>query len=263
MFLFGLALVLVLAFVFERSSALRRSRRLWERTLDRMKEPSERKTIWNKYPCNFCIVLVEFRKHPWMPSVLKNLAHVYGGSTAGLCIVHGRENADFVRDLVRGWSNVKTIALDYDNISIDTYNNILTRPSFWDLFESEHVLVTQTDCLMRKRIPKEFFSYDYVGAPWWFSPTLFKYPHPRKVYVGNGGLSLRRVDVMKRICERHSRQGMPEDVFFAIHCENVPTAEKAAEFSVESVYHSDPCGMHKAYDNLRPATIRRLLKNVF
>jgi hypothetical protein len=96
--------------------------------------------------------------------------------------------------------------------------------------------------------------FDYIGAPW-------NYPISD---VGNGGLSLRRVETMLSICKdpkntrkvRH-RNGtihylMNEDIYFAFYLQRVPnvllpTKEQAREFSVETIYYGKPVGLHRPH----------------
>lgn len=236
---------------------------VWESTMHRIRSPPVERTVWSKKPMHFNVVLVEFREHPWMQSVLYNMAHVYGGTDAGLTIVHGRGNKTFVENIVRDWPNVRLVCLEYDNIDIATYNKILTNKSFWDIFDSEHVLIFQTDSLMRMRIPDSFFEYDYVGAPW----TEDLIVNDKRLSVGNGGLSLRRVRAMKRICSEHSYKDFTkyhtaEDVFFSYYCQNVPSRKIAAAFSTENMFYDRPCGMHKPYGYLRADQVESLLKNI-
>jgi hypothetical protein len=233
----------------------------WESAMRRIRRPPVERTVWSRNPTRLSAVLVEFREHPWMQSVLYNMAHVYGGTDAGLVIVHGRENKTFVENIVRDWTHVRLVCLDYENIDIATYNRILTDKSFWDNFDSEYVLIFQTDSLMRTRIPESFFEYDYVGAPW--AEDLIV--NGKRLSVGNGGLSLRRVRTMKQICVEHPYKDFyhpNEDIFFSYHCQNVPSREVAAALSVETVFYDRPCGMHKPYGHLTSDQVETLLKDI-
>lgn len=233
----------------------------WHACVRSIPMPPSEKCVWspNYSHCKLTLVMVEFREHEWFEGVMNNYAHVYGGDPeVALVVIHGHDNASFVRQKLSQWKNVKFINLHYPaQMTLETYNDILTEPAFWDHFESEFVLIFQTDTLMRKRIPNHFFAFDYVGAPWsWMIDA-----HGKMVDVGNGGLSLRRVAAMKEICLRYSRGQLYEDVFFSRYASRVPSKDLAMKFSVETVFYEDPCGMHKPYNYLSVDQIRELLKS--
>jgi hypothetical protein len=92
---------------------------------------------------------------------------------------------------------------------------------------------------------KHFMKYDYVGAPWdvktnkhiakQISDGLITEP------VGNGGFSLRTVQVMVQIIQQfgaNSTYDEPEDVFFSRHVSalgyKLPKASIAYRFCMES-----------------------------
>jgi hypothetical protein len=98
------------------------------------------------------------------------------------------------------------------------------------------------------------FDYSMIGAPipdgfegWW--PK--KKEKPR---VGNGGYSLRHVDTMKLVLEtnsflaEHPDGHFFEDVWWHYKIQNLPSEEKAAEFSVEFIQAKEgfiPTAAHK------------------
>lgn len=76
--------------------------------------------------------------------------------------------------------------------NVSTYSKLLLSPAFYEAFaDFEYILVYQTDCLVFSPDLARFceMGYDYLGAP------LFEKDSqpPRLSRVGNGGLSLRRV----------------------------------------------------------------------
>lgn len=76
--------------------------------------------------------------------------------------------------------------------SVSAYSKLLLSPAFYEAFaDFEYILVYQTDCLVFSTDLARFceMGYDYLGAP------LFEKDGqpPRLSRVGNGGLSLRRV----------------------------------------------------------------------
>ena len=84
--------------------------------------------------------------------------------------------------------------------SVSAYSKLLLSPAFYEAFrEFDYIVIYQTDCLVFSSDLARFcqMGYDYLGAP------LFEKASqpPRLSRVGNGGLSLRRVqaflDVLK------------------------------------------------------------------
>jgi len=232
---------------------------LWESVLMTIDPPSEEMTRWTNNS-ELSLVIVEPRQHPWLAPCLYNMAHVYGGKNVGLYIFHGISNRDFVYDIVSSWSGVNIVKLDVDNLNIEQYNRLLTMNAFWQ-FPSKHALVFQTDTLIRRPIDKHFFNYDYVGAPWpfWVSKHI-----PRTHNVGNGGFSLRNVATMNMISTMFTIQNENEDVFFRekISSNSVPQTHEALEFSVEHMYHENPCGLHQAWRFHKKDRLLKLLENI-
>ncbi len=193
------------------------------------------------------LVIVEPREHEWLKGTLYNMAHVYGGQDVVLYIIHGIKNEDFVKNIVDDeWSNVNFLKLPIENINRDDYNRLLSNSQFWSYFNTEYVLIFQTDTFIRKQIPDVFFLYDYIGSPWaWF-------PNGIKRRVGNGGFSLRKVSKMKEICNKYNfnpEQEEAEDVFFCKYIETdlVPPPSLASIFAVEHIYYPDPIGLHSIW----------------
>jgi len=112
---------------------------------------------------------------------------------------------------------------------------------------------------MRTGVEK-FVNYDYVGAPWGASPK----DSPLEIIanrdmVGNGGLSLRNIDVMIEVCDKYNQdkyllfnnnlQPIPEDVYFgrcvAKHTKNLPNTKDATFFAMEQIFNENAIGIHK------------------
>lgn len=255
-----LLLILVCLFLHKKTTIVAATS-VWNAFVTKSTTPSNDKLVWSPHPssCRLTLVMIEFRQHEWFEGVMNNYAHVYGGQPeVALTVIHGRDNATFVRQKLRNWKNVIFVNLERPAVmTLETYNEILCDPGFWDHFESEFVLLFQTDTLIRKRISEEFFAYDYVGAPW----HQLVEAHGKFLNVGNGGFSLRRVASMKETCLRYKRDSLPEDVFFSRYVERIPSKELAKKFSVEMVFYDNPCGMHKPYEYQSTSNVRRLLPN--
>lgn len=146
-------------------------------------------------------------------------------------------------------NNIKVIKLPESHFaSVNSYSSLLLSNSFYEHFaDSEFILIYQLDCFVFKNNLSDFFAFDYVGAPWFNTQNheakaiirilLFRRPltaiklivswYLRKKIsaVGNGGLSLRRVDkfiaittdlCIKKILASWIRNERPhEDIFFS------------------------------------------------
>ena len=200
-------------------------------------------------PHKMCIVIVEPREHILLQPLIWQIGRIYGEvaleEKISLVIAHGNRNQDFVHGITMNWHNVGYLHLPHDNLSIADYNTLLCQADFWQNFsQAEHALLCETDAYIRRRIPEEFFQYDYVGAPWPGTP----YGCIPGV-GGNGGFSLRRVKPMMEMCSKPRFMHEPQDVFVSRYVDpsKVPPFEKATEFAVEGVWHPDPVGLHKVY----------------
>lgn len=80
-----------------------------------------------------------------------------------------------------------------------TYSRLLLSPNFYACFEAyEYILIHQMDAFVFRDRLQEFcaLDYDYIGAPVLQYVPLWHYMNAR---VGNGGLSLRKVESCRRI----------------------------------------------------------------
>lgn len=149
-------------------------------------------------------------------------------------------------DFLPGW-NLKKFH-DFKITNGNDYNLILTDYQFWNNLHYDNVLIFQHDSMLLKEIPDEMLNYSYIGAPWKESA-----PWARQDRAGgNGGLSLRNVEVHKRHLSRHhydSRFGN-EDVFFTHNLENVAPYEVCSKFSVETEFKLDTVGYHQIESHL-------------
>lgn len=159
--------------------------------------------------------------------------------------------------------NVKIKELSPNNFkSIATYNRLMLNPEFYrKFFEYDYILIYQLDGFVFEDRLAEFTAkgYDYIGAPWVDGMKLYRYLFPgvewinkilngalvyRTLYVGNGGVSLRKVNSIINILEKNDEQAsgwdMNEDLFFAkmgLDFQDefkVATVEEALKFSFES-----------------------------
>jgi len=85
-------------------------------------------------------------------------------------------------------------------MGIDGYNRLLKSRGFYERFsDHDYILISQLDCLIFSSDLNQWMAkgYDYLAAPWF--KGFAKDHRPGLWRVGNGGLSLRRVDSYLRI----------------------------------------------------------------
>jgi hypothetical protein len=180
-----------------------------------------------------------------------------------LAVLKGRKTV-FVgpRSLDRSYYTQRYPGLDfiaYDDAyfaDIPGYNRLLLDPAFYQDFAShQHMLVLQTDALvLRDELDHWCASaFDYLGAPWPDGHELFvnldrfqgDFGKRVKVHVGNGGLSLRRIDKCLALLREFPQAvdvfcstGSSEDLFFAFmgalsHDFVLPGEMVASRFAME------------------------------
>lgn len=177
---------------------------------------------------------------------LYNIAHIYGGSDVALSIVCHIDVLPIVQEILKNsWTNVRVIAQGNkgQNMAIPDYNTMLTSPSFWNLFNSKFVLITHIDSVIFRPVDDWVYEYDLVGAPW------------PQGGVGNGGYTLRNVEVMKSTVEKFKYlvefpdAKKPEDLWYHDRLKNLPKDHLALQFSVEQYTKSNivPTGGHQLF----------------
>lgn len=159
-------------------------------------------------------------------------------------------------------------------LSVRAYNRLLKEEKFYKLFlDYEHILILQLDAVLVKNIKYiNISNYDFIGAPWFpefklvkiFNDlhSIFFMPQSlcTKVSVGNGGLSIRKVDkfleaakiLRDDISLKYSKK-VPEDILFAYNKDILKLKYPKLEFaknifiekcSVEKLFKTSPFGYH-------------------
>lgn len=149
------------------------------------------------------------------------------------------------------------------------YNRMMMSRAFYDLFaDTEYLLICQNDVWLFRDELEEWCSrgYDYVGAPW-VKRAVYDYPLIRPYLalrrrflsdrskllhqslfdkVGNGGLSLRKVEPFRLACTKYAaeidhfirQEGSlyNEDVFWALVPKEFryPSVEEALRFAFDT-----------------------------
>lgn len=174
---------------------------------------------------------------------------------------------------------------------VQDYSKMLMSVEFWDLFNTEHILIFQPDTILfynninyfvEKQLP-------FLGAPWCMENEVIT----QKIVswnVGNGGLSLRQKSWMKkcvhsagtwheynRLKEVHGNNSSPlsadnEDIFFNI-CVGLFSGRKqlteieleASRFAIEVPCEADftervPMGGHAVWFYMHPSDVEYLIE---
>lgn len=180
-------------------------------------------------------------------------------------IYHGIKNKDLLENTYKNDIDEGKISLwnmGVENLTLRSYNVLLTSIEFWNTMRSENVLIFQTDstpCSSSHANLEQFLEYDYVGAP--FHPIknffLMMYMIGSGIYgkyvnMMNGGLSLRKKSTMIQCIENEPwNKKLPEDEWFCmrIHKLNkkLPNSDIAKKFSSDGHLPTEgiPWGVHK------------------
>ena len=157
------------------------------------------------------------------------------------------------RVFLTGFGEGRTGVLDGLNINL-----LLTSASFWRQVQGDKILFFQIDSVLCSNSSyklEEFSKYDFIGAPWTNGACC------------NGGLSLRSRSKTLQLLEqspfRYKLHSRHEDEWLTIHLEycgaSIAPSSIARRFSVETVYHSRPFGIHNPHlSKIGPANMDRL-----
>jgi hypothetical protein len=151
------------------------------------------------------------------------------------------------------WNSAIYRVADSHFNSTETYNRLMKSTELYKLFpDYTHILILQMDAVLIETVPfVKIAEYDYIGAIWpqgyqgvVLGKSIFLHSGrcfrrlTRSIYVGNGGLSLRKVashiELLKKIESKKRyfpQSNLNEDVFFSFLFDkygyNVPTKELA------------------------------------
>ncbi len=206
----------------------------------------------------YTAIIIEPRKHHALSFVLNNFLDNLSDEW-GFIIFHGTQNVDYVNTIIHQLDptyqlRIKTINLNISNLNSSSYSKLLVSPSFYDDIPTETFLVFQTDSIIipqNKHLIHSFLEYDYVGAPWIYG------------VVGNGGLSLRKKSKMLEIIKYKKYLNNNEDEYFSLNIPSSiqyhrPSIELAKTFSVETIFHESPFGIHNCWRYLNHDEINHL-----
>lgn len=218
-------------------------------------------------------VLIDNRANPLSTlSILFSMTNL--DETWGCQIYTSSKAKDYYSKQVGYVADVTVLnELDIDYFHIDVYNDIMKNTRFWEGLSCERCLIIQDDGVLLRNGIDNFIDYDYVGAPWADAPdNAYIKQNICQQLVGNGGLSLRNVNIMKKITEReqddkrllfyHDLVRVPEDVYFVKYVKNLPTTEVAAGFAVEQVFNIKALGFHKMWSYLHPSAVQAYFNQI-
>jgi glycosyltransferase involved in cell wall biosynthesis len=212
--------------------------------------------VWSPKVEKLSLVIVEPRCHSHLKYILWNFASIYGNTDVNLYIFHGTLNKEFVENIIKDWRNVILVNMGVKNLTWQEYSYKLTTYEFWNTIKTEHCLIFQTDALIFKKIPEKYFKYDFVGAP--------LRTNNARLYLQNGGLSLRNIEVMKNITKEAGPEfpthNNGEDLYFSCRIKNVPQFVESVEFCVETYFTKDPIGVHKPWPYNSIENLKDLIK---
>jgi len=207
----------------------------------------------------------------------------------GLQVFCSRANQDAIRRILHDFADVKLTLVDTINYTGPRWDftpnsawlqYFMISEGFWQAVVGQKVLVFQPDTLFCRETKglQNYMRYDYIGAPW-SRGSLATTDNGRGGYVGNGGLSLRNVTLMKecartsffrdRLTTRHrARQYLSnEDMLFGMcllslpHA-RLPTRDEAIRFSVETVFYERPLGFHAIWRHLELEQIQAIFNTI-
>lgn len=177
--------------------------------------------------------IVETRVIPNLSEIINN--HLkFIPNDWGLTIYCSKQN----RHLLKGLTREARVFYLKDRFTIHDYNRLFKSVKFWDSLPYEKVLIFQTDSMLLKKGIEDFLEWDYVGAVWKFQE-----------HGGNGGLSLRSVDVMRYICANYAFSDRNEDVLFCNIMKSnkigkLASREVCKKFSCEAIFELNTIGYH-------------------
>jgi len=139
-----------------------------------------------------CIVLYETRCHSNLEFLIYNLTYFAQGW--GLIIYCSVANYEFITRILdhnRFKAMLHVVRNDEGGREVrDEYNAFVKSSVFWNSLPCKYVLMCEMDAYLRKPVPDSVIEYDYACCSWpWY-----------KDLPGGGGISIRTVRGMRRIC---------------------------------------------------------------
>lgn len=222
------------------------------------------KTHQFPYKSNYAWVIVERRCHSNWWFFLRNIA--WAGPSMSLYIFCSDENYEFLKILLGEKCNSIHLIPWFKGFAdrkqaIDEYNQTLMSAELYEKIDAEYAIVTQLDTYIRYKIPPGIFIGDYYAAPWNWDLDA----------PGGGGLSIRKISSMIKICKEGKKDDRAEDLWFSDYVrengyEYPPIEMRICVFSESYPVH-DFIGIHQFWTYLDTYAVyhkegyREILKN--
>jgi hypothetical protein len=186
---------------------------------------------------------------------------------------------DFYRKMIGRHAEIIHLPeLDVSKFHIDIYNDILKNINFWNNLQAEKVLIIQDDGIILREGCEDFLDYDYIGAPWIDGAgNEYLKSNVNREMVGNGGLSIRNVNIMKQIVTTFEKEKnllffqninrLPEDAYFCMCLSKMnnikmPLLEIASRFASEQIINMKTLGIHKFWAYHHPSIVSDFLDKI-
>lgn len=160
------------------------------------------------YKSKYAWLIVERRCHHNWWFLLRNIA--WAGPEMSLYIICSDENYEFLKTLLGDKYNSVHLIQWFKGYAerpqaIKEYNDALKSAELYEKIDAEYILVAQLDTYLRFKIPSGIFVGDYYGAPWNWDLDA----------PGGGGLSVRKIESMIKICRENVKDDRAEDIWFS------------------------------------------------
>ena len=201
---------------------------------------------WNsiKIPrvSNKAICIVERRCHPNLKFCLQNAAYYARGCS--MYIFCSVANIDYINTICGSqFENIHVFPIFNDIGTPEQgrkeYNELLKSHKFWQNFKEDYVINIETDSYFRKPLPESIYNFDYVASKW-----IDNEDEP-----GGGGLSCRKLSVMKEILELDIKDHEMQDTFVShgikLLNKKYPTLEESKNYFIEGDFSELSAGVHQ------------------
>jgi hypothetical protein len=208
-----------------------------------------------------CVVVPVFKKTSTLAFSIKHNLSILG-SHWSLRIITTQLLYEWTRTLLPEIpDHCFRIATDPALITL-TRNDTLRLEHFWAALSAENLLFIDHNTIICRPINDSYLEYDYI-APLWAADYINPWCR-----FGDGAISFRHKSKMLEICQTCNTRSTlieSEDTFFSIMLRlegqkyRLPEDHIAAEFAVQSVYHSKPFALHRAWEFHHANVIKELL----
>ena len=209
----------------------------------------------------YTAIITEPRIHPAWKLVLNNFLTNLDERWSFI-ILCGLSNHEYLIDLIetnfkQHKERITIYQMNVVNFIDHEYSNFMVNKQIYNLIPTEFFLTFQLDTLISAKYKDtiyDFMEYDYVGAPWKKQPIL-------NLYVGNGGLSLRKKSAILHALDNDTyniKYRENEDVYFSFYIKNKPSVEKAKLFSTETIFSEKSFGTHNSYTHLSEEELNKI-----